>query len=324
MVWHCGWASAHKSSDWCYPLCPLVTLVLRLIGFDNPCRLGTEMVALVRVIRLVHILLPVHYTHRVALLSTCPLHPLSAELAWMVWLCGWASAHMSSDWCYPLCALVTLVLRLIGFDNPCRLGTEMVALVRVIRLVHILSPVHYTHRVALLSTCLLHPLRAELGQMVWLCGWASAHMSSDWCYPLWALVTLVLRLIGFDNPCCLGTEMVALVRVIRLVHVLLSVPYTPRVARVRYIHAMRRLTTVVDSRIALTLTWWGTGGVQVASLTLRPLHLPFSSKSRAGLRFREGEEEPVPHGQCFMPVRVPSGIGGWCIIVLPSLSNFRI
>ena len=34
--------------------------------------------------------------------------------------------------------------------------------------------------------------------------------------------------------------------------------------------------------------------------------------------------EPVPHGQCFMPVRVPSGIGGWCIIVLPSLSNFRI
>ena len=64
------------SSDWCYPLCALVTLVLRLIGFDNPCRLGTEMVALVRVIRLVHILLPVHYTPRVALLSMCPLHPL--------------------------------------------------------------------------------------------------------------------------------------------------------------------------------------------------------------------------------------------------------
>ena len=37
----------------------------------------------------------------------------------------------------------------------------------------------------------------------------------------------------FDNPCRLGTEMVALVRVIRLVHVLLPVPYTPRVARVR-------------------------------------------------------------------------------------------
>ena len=35
---------------------------------------------------------------------------------------------MSSDWCYPLCALVTLVLRLLGFDNPCRLGTEIVSL----------------------------------------------------------------------------------------------------------------------------------------------------------------------------------------------------
>ena len=64
---------------------------------------------------------------------------------------------MSSDWCYPLCALATLVLRLIGFDNPCRFGTEMVALVRVIRLVHILLPVHYPPRVAFLSTCLLHP-----------------------------------------------------------------------------------------------------------------------------------------------------------------------
>ena len=58
-------------------------------------------------------------------------------------------------------------------------------------------------------------------------------LSSDCCYPLCALVTLVLRLIGFDNPCRLGTEMVALVRVIWLVHVLLPVPYTPRVARVR-------------------------------------------------------------------------------------------
>ena len=140
--------------------------------FDNPCRLGTEMVALVRVVRLVHILLPVHYTPRVALLSTCLLHPLRAMLAWIVWLCGWASAHMSSDWCYPLLGLVTRVLRLIGFDNPCRLGTEMVALVRVVRLVHILLPVHYTPRVALLSTCPLHPFRAKLAWMVWLCGWA--------------------------------------------------------------------------------------------------------------------------------------------------------
>ena len=72
------------SLDWCYALCALVTLVLRLIGFANPCCLSTELVALVRVIRLVHILLPVHYTPRVALLSTCPLHPLRAELAWMV------------------------------------------------------------------------------------------------------------------------------------------------------------------------------------------------------------------------------------------------
>ena len=51
--------------------------------------------------------------------------------------------------------------------------------------------------------------------------------------PLCALVTIVLRLVGFDNPCRLGAEMVALVSVIRLVHVLLPVPYTPRVARVR-------------------------------------------------------------------------------------------
>ena len=39
-----------------------VTLVLRLVGFNNPCRLGTEMVALVIVIWLAHILLPVPYT----------------------------------------------------------------------------------------------------------------------------------------------------------------------------------------------------------------------------------------------------------------------
>ena len=391
MLWLCGCASAHMSSDWCYPLCALVTLVLRLVGFGNPCRLGTGMVSLVRVFRLVHVLLPMPYTPRVALFSTCPLHPLSAELAWMLWLCGCASAHMSLDWCYPLCALVTLVLRLVGFGNPCRLGTGMVSLVRVFRLVHVLLPVPYTPRVALFSTCPLHPLSAELAWMLWLCGCASAHMSSDWCYPLCALVTLVLRLVGFGNPCRLGTGMVSLVRVFRLVHVLLPVPYTPRVAlfstcplhplsaelawmlwlcgcasahmssdwcyplcalvtlvlvslvgvirlvhillpvpythrvaRVRYIHALRRLTTIVDSGLALTVTWWGTGGVQAASLYLRPLHLPFSSKSRAGLRFREGEVHPVPHGQCFMPVRVPSGIGGWCIIVLPSLSYFYI
>ena len=200
----------------------------------------------------------------------------------------------------------------------------MLSFVRVFRLVHVLLPVPYTPRVAVFSTCPLHPLSAELAWMLWLCGCASAHMSSDWCYPLCALVTLVLRLVGFDNLCRLGTEMVSLVGVIRLVHILLPVPYTHRVARVRYIHALRRLTTIVDSGLALTVTWWGTGGVRVASLNLRPLHLPFSSKSRAGLRFQEGEEHPVPHGQCFMPVCVPSGIGGWCIIVLPSLSYFCI
>ena len=75
-------------------------------------------------------------------------------------------------------------------------------------------------------------------------------MSSDWCYPLCALVTLVLRLVGFDNPCRLGTEMVSLVGVIRLVHILLPVPYTHRVARVRYFHALRRFTTIVDSGLA--------------------------------------------------------------------------
>ena len=42
-----------------------------LVGFYNPCRLGMEMVALVRVIRLVHIMLPVPYTPGVAL---CSIH----------------------------------------------------------------------------------------------------------------------------------------------------------------------------------------------------------------------------------------------------------
>ena len=116
-------------------------------------------------------------------------------------------------------------------------------------------------------------------------------MSSDWCYPLCALVTLVLRLVGFGNPCRLGTEVVSLVGVIRLVHILLPVPYTHRVARVRYIHALRRLTTIVDSGLALTVTWWGTGGVQVASLTLRPLHLP--SPPRAELAFCSGRAKSI-------------------------------
>ena len=53
------------------------------------------------------------------------------------------------------------------------------------------------------------------------------------------------------------------------------------------------------------------------------LQLPVSTKSRTGLRFQEGEEDPVPHGQCSMPVRVPYGIGGCSVTVLPSLSNFH-
>ena len=53
------------------------------------------------------------------------------------------------------------------------------------------------------------------------------------------------------------------------------------------------------------------------------LQLPVSTKSRTGLRFREGEEDPVPHGQCSVPVRVPYGIGGCSVTVIPSLSNFH-
>ena len=53
------------------------------------------------------------------------------------------------------------------------------------------------------------------------------------------------------------------------------------------------------------------------------LQLPVSTKSRTGLRFREGEGDPVPHGQCSMPGRVPYGIGGCSVTVIPSLSNFR-
>ena len=53
------------------------------------------------------------------------------------------------------------------------------------------------------------------------------------------------------------------------------------------------------------------------------LQLPVSTKSRTGLRFREGEEDPVPHGRCSMPVRVSYGIAGYSVTVIPSLSNFH-
>ena len=149
-------------------------------------------------------------------------------------------------------------------------------------------------------------------------------MSSDWCYPLCALVTLVLRLIRFDNPCRLSTEMVALVRVIRLVHVLLPVPYTSKSGTCplnpRHETAYHRcgFRDSVDPDMVRYRRCSGCHPDPTSTSS------SLSSKSRAGLRFQEGEEEPVPHGQCFMPVRVPFGIGGWSIIVLPSLSNFRI
>ena len=53
------------------------------------------------------------------------------------------------------------------------------------------------------------------------------------------------------------------------------------------------------------------------------LQLPVSTKNRTGLRFREGEEDPVPHGRCSMPVRVHYGIEGYSVSVIPSLSNFH-
>ena len=53
------------------------------------------------------------------------------------------------------------------------------------------------------------------------------------------------------------------------------------------------------------------------------LQLPVSTKSRTGFRFREGEADPVPHGQCSMPVCVPYGIGGCSVTVIPSFSNFH-
>ena len=64
----------------------------------------------------------------------------------------------------------------------------------------------------------------------------------------------------------------------------------------------------------------GYSGCQTEPPSLQP---PVSTKSRTGLRFREGEEDPVPHGQCSMPVRVSYGIGGYSVKVIPSLSNFH-
>ena len=49
------------------------------------------------------------------LVYDCVIHVSTTSIAWMVWHGGWALAHQSSDRCYPLCALVTFVLRLMGF-----------------------------------------------------------------------------------------------------------------------------------------------------------------------------------------------------------------
>ena len=64
----------------------------------------------------------------------------------------------------------------------------------------------------------------------------------------------------------------------------------------------------------------GYSGCQTEPLSLQ---IPVSAKSRTGLRFLEDEEDPVPHGQCSMPGRVPYGIGGCSVTVIPSLSNFH-
>ena len=64
-------------------------------------------------------------------------------------------------------------------------------------------------------------------------------------------------------------------------------------------------------------------GYSVSQTEPPSLQLPVSTKSRTGLRFREGEEDPVPHGWCSVPVRVPYGIGGYSVTVIPSLSNFH-
>ena len=54
------------------------------------------------------------------------------------------------------------------------------------------------------------------------------------------------------------------------------------------------------------------------------LQLAVRTKSRTGLRFREGEEDPVPHSRCSMPVRVPYRIGGYSVTACQHISkNFE-
>ena len=65
---------------------------------------------------------------------------------------------------------------------------------------------------------------------------------------------------------------------------------------------------VTDPTISFQYEVPGYSGCQTEPPSLQ---LPVSTKSRTGLRFRMGEEDPVPHGRCSMPVRVPYGIGGY-------------
>ena len=105
-------------------------LVMRPIGFYNSGRLGTELVSLGEMLSGFSIfcyqcltLLEWHFV-----ISTCPLHPLPGwcDVVAELRLIG---AQTGATLYWYLC-VSHLVMRPIGFYNPCRLGTELVALVR--------------------------------------------------------------------------------------------------------------------------------------------------------------------------------------------------
>ena len=78
MTWGLSFGSSELEQV--LPLVCVSHLIPATYWIYNPCRLGTEMVTSVRVIRLVHILLPVPYTHSVALY----IHLSPTSIAWMV------------------------------------------------------------------------------------------------------------------------------------------------------------------------------------------------------------------------------------------------